>query len=316
MFKNYLRVLPSGVQLCIFIMFSTLLMLVLSYSMPLLIHNLTGSNMSIEDFLKQGAKQYPLPFIIINELYLIFTFLLPSVIFAYLAHPQPAGYLGLRQPQPRTHILFAIIMAVGMLLSITTLASWMHHLNLGKWADSLQEDRNQFEDLFLNNNNTTALFIKMSLVSIVPAFCEELFFRGIAMRFLNTWVKKPWISIVISASLFAVIHFSVYNFVPILVTGILLGWLYFNTSSVWLTILVHFIFNGSQVLISYLYKDIKQDTQSLMSQLLYFTLGAALIAIAIYFIRKSRNPLPNNWGVVERDINIDNPKDILKQENN
>jgi membrane protease YdiL (CAAX protease family) len=302
MFKNYLKVYPSGVQLALFGCFFLLSWSLFIYAMPMMIRYGTGQNMTSSDFLEKGFLDYPVLYTIINCLSLVLTFLLPCIIFAYLAHPRPAYYLGYRKPPYAGSVFWIVVMAVGMLLAITVLLSWIQLIDLGAWADSLQQDRQELEALYFNNKSISALLLNTFLVAFIPAVCEETFFRAVLMRFLNTWFRRPWLSIVCSALLFALVHLSVYNFIPIFITGVLLAWTYFKTSSLWLNICLHFLFNGAQVILAYvLNKDAGFDENtSAGMQIGMFLIGSALIATAMYFISKHRRPLPDNWSVVEQ----------------
>lgn len=316
MFKNYLRVYPSGVQLALFGCFFLLSWSLFIYAMPMMIRYGTAQNMTSKDFLDNGFLDYPVLYTIINCLSLVLTFLLPCVIFAYLAHPGPASYLGFRRPTHAASFFWIVIMAVGMLLAVTVLLSWIQLVDLGSWADSLQQDRQELEALYFNNKSISALLLNTFLVAFIPAVCEETFFRALLMRFLNTWFRRPWLSIVCSALLFALVHLSVYNFIPIFITGMLLAWIYFKTSSLWLNICLHFLFNGSQVILAYvLNKDASFDENINPGvQIAFFITGSALIATAMYFIQKQRRPLPDNWSVVEKPVPVDeHPADIFNQ---
>lgn len=308
--------MPSGLQLCIFMMFFLLLTTVSSALSPLIIHRFANANMNLETFFKSGYLQYPKTFIILNSASLVMSFLLPSLIFAYLAHPQASLYLGYRKPLKSNQVLSVIILAVGMLLAMMQSAQWIQRIDLGKWANDLQESRQDFENLFFQNKNAGSLIFSMLVVGLVPAICEETFFRGVIMRFLNTWFQKPWVSIVISAIIFATIHLSAYNFVPIVFMGILLAWVYFKTSSLWLNILLHFLFNASQVLIVYFAgNDQPVANKFNTSELIIFLSGSIITCGAIYLLQKNRTPLPDKWSVVERDSDMQNNFSLFNPDN-
>jgi len=301
-FKNYLRVFPSGMQLCLFMCFFLLLMSLCASFMPMVIRYGTGQQIDLSAFVDGAFVHYPRVYQVMNLIQQLFMFLLPALIFAYLAHPDPLGYLGLVKPAKPQLALWVVVLAIGMLPALLILTNWLQHIDLGAWAREMQESRARYESVYFKSKTPAAVLWNVMLVGIIPAICEEIFFRGIILKFLHTWIRRPWLSIICSAMVFASVHGSVYNFLPITITGIALAWVYFQTSCLWLNILLHLVFNSMQVLMVYVLAPGQQESDAVGSmslQLLIFGAGVALIAIAAYFIHNSRTPLPQGWGVKE-----------------
>ncbi len=83
-----------------------------------------------------------------------------------------------------------------------------------------------------------ALTIAGFLVIVAGPFAEEVFFRGFVLRGLtHQW--KLTAGLVVSAAIFSIAHASVAIFIPIFVAGLLLGWLYHRTGSLWGCVWVH-----------------------------------------------------------------------------
>lgn len=72
---------------------------------------------------------------------------------------------------------------------------------------------------------------------LAPVF-EELLCRGIILRGLLTRMRPGW-AILLSAALFAVMHGNVWQGFGALVLGALLGYAYYRTGSLFLTMLMH-----------------------------------------------------------------------------
>ncbi|MFB3844385.1 MAG: ABC transporter permease subunit/CPBP intramembrane protease [Candidatus Cloacimonadaceae bacterium] len=88
----------------------------------------------------------------------------------------------------------------------------------------------------------------VTLIAILPAICEEIMFRGFIFRFFEKGSK--WFPILVSAGLFALFHLDPYRFVPVLLLGILLGWLLYKSDSIYVTMLFHATNNTLAILIS------------------------------------------------------------------
>ena len=81
------------------------------------------------------------------------------------------------------------------------------------------------------------LFSFQALAMVTP-ITEELFFRGFVLTGLAPRLGAGG-AIVCSALVFSVFHLSVATLIPVFMTGLLLGWLYYRTGSIWPGILVH-----------------------------------------------------------------------------
>jgi membrane protease YdiL (CAAX protease family) len=78
---------------------------------------------------------------------------------------------------------------------------------------------------------------------IIAPFLEEMLFRGIILRsFLRQYSKTA--SILGSAALFGIAHLNVYQLVTAFAVGIVAGWLYERTRSLWPCILLHASYNA------------------------------------------------------------------------
>ncbi|GBC96727.1 hypothetical protein HRbin16_02536 [bacterium HR16] len=98
-------------------------------------------------------------------------------------------------------------------------------------------------DAFLESLQPGAIALAFVLVVAVAApIGEELFFRGFVFNVLRNrlhFTSAVWLS----AALFALLHASVKNFLPILVIGVLLARLYARTGSLWSSVVMHGTFN-------------------------------------------------------------------------
>src|SRR6185312_11539562 len=114
MFKlRYLRSYPLGLQIFLFIML-WLVCLSLAIATYYVIPQITG--VSILQAVGFNEKS-PRPILdaalilqLINELSL---FMLPALLFAYLAHPRPRNYLGLKKPGKPVQWILVIFLMIG-----------------------------------------------------------------------------------------------------------------------------------------------------------------------------------------------------------
>ena len=93
------------------------------------------------------------------------------------------------------------------------------------------------------------VWIVLISVSVFAPFFEEWLCRGIILRGLLTKVKPAW-AIVISAAIFGLIHGNLWQAIPAFIIGAILGYVYYKTGSLKLTMLMHCVNNTLSVIVS------------------------------------------------------------------
>jgi membrane protease YdiL (CAAX protease family) len=126
-----------------------------------------------------------------------------------------------------------LVLAVQMVLSV------LDFLHLPNWVET------DFQKL-MQNPLAAAFFI----VVAAPVL-EELLFRGVILRGLLK-SQRPWVAIGQSALLFGVFHFNPAQSLSAGLMGLLLGWLYYRTRSLWVCMAVHALNNAGAFLIMWL----------------------------------------------------------------
>lgn len=310
MFKDYLRIRPKGFQLSVFLFIWAGFYLIALVLQTVLIQNLfhIGGN-EMEDFMQSSMTQHPGFIIVSNAIYSLLVFGLPAFLFAYLADPKPLSYLGLNKPYHSRQWLWIVLAAIGLIPLMITLGGLVKELNLGEAAKKLQELRDNQINAYLKQANGVDLVRNIVFLALLPACCEELLFRGIIQRFAFSYWKNASGAVLISALAFALMHMSAYDFLPIFLAGIVLAWIYQQTSSLWLNISVHFIFNGLQVFIAYYaahHAAFNEAGQNLSYLGIASAFGLLILVLALRKLYILRHPFPQNWGV-------EAPQDLKKE---
>lgn len=79
-------------------------------------------------------------------------------------------------------------------------------------------------------------FLKMFLLTLTVAVCEEILFRGVIQHHTNVWI---------ASLIFAVVHyrylFNPFLFVNVTLLSFLIGLVYQHTSNLYVTITAHFL---------------------------------------------------------------------------
>jgi len=142
----------------------------------------------------------------------------------------------------------------------------------------------EFNEMMLQaiGDNTTLAFLT---VAVAAPLLEEVLFRGIVLDgFLKNY--NPTKAIVWSAVIFGLVHLNPYQFIPAFLIGLIMGWIYWKTGSLWLCILIHFINNSAGFVLSWLVdsplKEV-QSTREMMSESGQYGMLLAGSAIILVF---------------------------------
>lgn len=78
--------------------------------------------------------------------------------------------------------------------------------------------------------------------ALFTPFGEEVLFRGVIANALNRY--RAWVAILTSALIFAAVHGPSVIFLDAFMVGILTGWLFRQTNSLWPALATHAVYNG------------------------------------------------------------------------
>ncbi|MFI5196026.1 MAG: CPBP family intramembrane glutamic endopeptidase [Chitinophagales bacterium] len=232
-------------------------------------------------------------------------FLLPAFLFAYLTHPQSGEYLGLRKPGKWIQPVLAILVMLGAMPVLEMIGGLISHINFGPSVKASQQANEEMMAAFLNIPSFAGFIKVFVILAIIPALGEEMFFRGVLMRFAKKKSVNMVFPVLFTAVVFAFVHSSVYGFISIFLAGILLAVIYNLTGSLWCSILAHLFFNGSQIILSYTGNNnaaIKKYLDN--TDIPYYLVAAGVIVfgISFYLLLKNKTPLPKDWAEDFKDL--------------
>lgn len=98
-----------------------------------------------------------------------------------------------------------------------------------------------------NQELSWALLFQALIITVLVPTCEELLFRAFTYRGLKRWMPR-WSAALLSALIFALLHFNLASFIPLLLLGWWLAYSYERTGSLLVPIFIHAIFNTNTLL--------------------------------------------------------------------
>ncbi len=106
----------------------------------------------------------------------------------------------------------------------------------------------------LNATNIYEGFLVVLVVSIIPALCEEFFFRGFVQNSFEKSITPFW-AILISSVVFGLYHLNPMSLFALIILGIYFGYAAYKSNSIFIPIILHFINNFLAVIAYFVYGD-------------------------------------------------------------
>ena len=294
-FPPYLKILSFILIILVSLLFTFLLGLIIAipfYGTDVITQLSELTDISNSDSL--GLLKY---FQIVNQIGL---FIIPSLIFAFLINRNISKYLRI-DIKP---LNFSMVAGFFMILFAVPLVSYLAEINemmnfpeflsgLENWMRNSEVKAMELTKAFLDVGTVSGLSVNLLMIAIIPALGEEFMFRGIFLRLFREWTKNVHFAVIISAVLFSALHMQFYGFLPRMMLGIILGYLFVWSGSIWVPVFVHFTNNAATVIASYLANRgiIDADIESFGStdNSIFLFLSIVIVFFLIIMIYKKEN---------------------------
>jgi membrane protease YdiL (CAAX protease family) len=187
--------------------------------------------------------------------------LLPAVIYLWLCSPDDKTEGNFQKPLSYMPVVLTAILIVfaqpiigwaGELNSYLSLPEGLSSIE--NWMKNAETQGELITEAFLSTTSTSGLLVNIFMIAILPAFAEEILFRGVLANLFKDWTKNMHVAVFLSAFIFSAIHMQFYGFLPRFLLGLALGYLFFWSGSLWLPIVAHFINNFLSVIVEFLFR--------------------------------------------------------------
>lgn len=225
-------------------------------------------------------------FQIVNQLGV---FVVPAILFVILTDDNISGYLNLDKGSRQFSVIFGFIVLVVSLPFINWIVVINSDMHLPSflsgvetWMRSAEDNAQQLTNAFLATGTWGGFLVNLLMIAGLAAIGEELIFRGILVRLFGEWTRNVHLSVIIPAFLFSALHLQFYGFFGRFMLGIILGYLFIWSGSLWVPIIVHFLNNVMAVIISFLDQRgiISTDLESFgASQNVFVIFGSFMLMI-------------------------------------
>jgi len=190
-----------------------------------------------------------------------FTFIFPSWLFYFLFCQKKEDtfttYFQVNlTPSFRLFLLAVLLMLLSTPL-VNYLTEWNKQMDLPdslsaieQWMKETERQATEVTKELLNSHSLYGLIQNLMILALVPAIGEELVFRGTLINLFRQRISLHT-SVWLSAILFSAFHLQFYGFLPRMILGALLGYLFVWSRSLWLSIAAHFVNNAVVILAAY-----------------------------------------------------------------
>lgn len=232
-------------------------------------------------------------------------FIIPAILFAWLFEGGNVTYFKLNSKFK----LIPVLMGGMVMALMLPLVNYLGELNgnmvlpsglkgLENWMKETEEQAEIVIMAFVGQTSTTSFIVNFIMIALIPAIGEELIFRGIILRKMKEWFGNVHVAVIVSAIVFSALHMQFYGFLPRMVLGVILGYMFVWSASLWMPMFAHLVNNGIAVVVAFLHANgaISNDMNSfgnfndqplMLVLLCVFALGA--MAFSQYVLWKS-NP--------------------------
>jgi hypothetical protein len=228
-----------------------------------------------------------------NALASIIAFGLPSIALAFFVKGNWMANMGFAPIKSHQSAGIVILVTLTGLVLSGALGSLTEKIpiptDFKNWAEGLEA---QYKKAMLSMTHMSSLkdlAFALLAVAIIPSIIEEVYFRGTLQKIVLDLTGKPYAAIILTAIFFSAIHFSFYGFLSRMALGIVLGYVYHYSKTIWLPILLHFLNNGIAVVILYSIRNNPANVEKTMDDNLPIYWGIIALAGIYYLLKQLKN---------------------------
>lgn len=142
-------------------------------------------------------------------------------------------------------IIVAAILVVQPLIEL--MQQWNQMIDFGSFFKMMDEQAEAMTKLLLSDSSLGRLMVNLLVIAAIPAFVEELMFRGWLQRRLEGRINFH-VAVWVTAMVFSLVHLQMSGFIPRILLGAMLGYSYHYTKTLWGSVLMHFVNNTFAVI--------------------------------------------------------------------
>lgn len=229
-------------------------------------------------------------------------FIIPSIIIMILLRPENSG----RMPEAKVPGITEIILVLILAFCIFPISSFTGQINsairlpdglkgLETWIAEKEEKADNLIELMITSRTFWSMMLNLATIALMPAIAEEMIFRGVFQKILGRLFRSDHIAIWVTAFIFSAIHFQFYGFIPRLILGLVFGYLFLWSRTLWLPVIAHFVNNAFPVILAFVGGVDKINSTPevpLLKQVVFLPIPITISLIIMFYFRNKSKGLP------------------------
>ena len=230
------------------------------------------------------------------------TFILPSLILAYLFSSDYKDYLKLDTPWDFPTISLTVLSMIAALPLLNFLSYYNMQISFPEALKPLEDLLRSMEDenirlmeMMLYTENIGDFIFNILIIAVLAGIGEEFLFRGVIQNIFGKFnLNIHWV-IWIVAIIFSAVHFQFFGFIPRMLLGAYFGYLLYYTRNMWAPVIAHFTNNLIVVGLYRVYQDEPEKIEEIdaigIGSLWWMVLISLALFIVLFLQIKKRSQL-------------------------
>ena len=214
-------------------------------------------------------------------------FMLPPVLYVLLVKEKPFNYLGFKKIPIWS--LLGIVAMFAIIPFLSMVSEWNDGIVFPESLRALEEKLRGTQEIsekiikmFISQGS---LFSSLVIIAALAAVSEELLFRSVIQKAFVKVIGNPHLAIVVTAIIFSAFHMDFFGFFPRAILGLMLGYMFYFSGSIFPSMLMHFVNNATIVVLYYMntrgFSDIDVESFGSTSNAIVIILSL-IVTVAIF----------------------------------
>jgi uncharacterized protein len=251
-----------------------------------LIYNV--NSFQIFETLKELSQTNRSSLILFSLFSTLFRFIIIPGLYLALTNKTSLSFLWINGKVHLTPMLLTILIVVAFMPCTSILIDLNGRLEFPVWLSKVEAYFRTAEEKAYHLRSQLFVFRELKdlmvvilIVAIIPGIAEEFFFRGIVQSQLHNILKNHHYTIFLSAIIFSSFHFQFYGFIPRMVLGMVLGYIFYWSNNIWYPVIMHITNNVIGVVGVYLLGPQIPDPHSKGSMPVILIIPSIVVSILI-----------------------------------
>lgn len=186
-------------------------------------------------------------------------FILPAYFYAWFYNRKPIKTLELNRFTSFFTLLVSVLIIFTCIPLVNYLVQWNEQMTMPdflrgveNWMREMEDETARMTNAFLGVETIGGLLVNLVIIGVFAAIGEEMLFRGVVLKMFREYLNVH-LAVVLSAMLFSAFHGQFYGFLPRALLGVLFGYVFIWSGTLWVPIILHFLFNSVSVVVAWFY---------------------------------------------------------------